>query len=108
MSSAATVGVFITLFRAIERAELGAVERGGVGHAVEERRVDVGGVHRVDGDPVRRELESQRARQPDDTVLGRGVVREPGETAHPRDRAGHDDAAGVLAVLRLARSSMCG
>ena len=51
------------------------------------------GCHDVDGDAPRPELAGQRAGEPDEAGLGRGVVRLPGRTEQPDDRRHEDDPA---------------
>ena len=70
---------------------------------VEHRGVDDGRADRVHGHVERRELESERASEPDDAVLGRlvrGLVRDADERRGRRDG---DDSAAAFAARHVPR-----
>jgi hypothetical protein len=61
------------------------------------RRVDVGRMHRVEPDIVRRKLFGQAADQPDDTVLRGGVMRHSDQPPQGRDGTRQNDRTGAPA-----------
>src|SRR3712207_2873854 len=62
---------------------------------LDQRGVHVGGVDRVDPDPVRGQFLGQAAHEPDDAVLGGDVGGDVRHATQPESRADQDDRAAV-------------
>ena len=89
------------------------VERGptlGVGRVIREVPVvdDRSRRNRVDGDPGRRELEREVARERLDAGLGHGVGRQPVDRATRGDRRGQHDPTAIALFDHLSRPGLGG